>query len=150
MVTELWSGDGRRLGVYVDEREALVIDVSGLRGSTMPAGIERIRSEAGTLDGRGGGAEGRGIRRRLQRAAYYASVVEAVEGASRVMVYGPGWEARELYRVLLEDLRFAGALQGLERTAPGASEAELVEMVRDRLGEAVMVRAGSGAGRGNF
>jgi hypothetical protein len=93
-------------------------------------------------------AKQRDLRRRLQLAAYYASVVEMVAGASRVMIYGPGIEARDLYRVLLEDIRFAGTLEGLERTEAEVGEEELVEMVRDRLGEVEVLRSGSS--RPNF
>jgi hypothetical protein len=169
MVTHSWSGDGRRLGVWLDGREARIVDVSGLRASRMPAKVARIasgvppwepaprrrpaRTSWGEVERAMDAAEAveakqRDLRRRLQLAAYYASVVEMVAGASRVMIYGPGIEARDLYRVLLEDIRFAGTLEGLERTEAEVGEEELVEMVRDRLGEVELLRSGSS--RPNF
>lgn len=139
---------GRRLGVLVDHRRALVIDVSGLRGSGLPARVERIDSEVEPLV-HWDGAAGRGsapmvisleerrslIRRRQRLAAYYATIADAVADAERLVVMGPGIAAAELYDRLENDRRFLGALEGFERVDPRATEEELVDLVRERVGE---------------
>lgn len=148
---------GRRLGVWVDHRQALVIDVSGVRASGLPALVERIDSGVEPLatcaaeSSRGAAPmvisleERRAlIRRRQQLGTFYATIADAVADAERLVVMGPGIAAAELYDRLENDRRFIGALEAFERVDPRVREEDLVDLVRERVGE-LGVRGRQGA-----
>lgn len=148
---------GRRLGVWVDHRRALVIDVSGVRASGLPARVERIESGVEPLaacaaEGSRGAApmvisleERRAlIRRRQQLGTFYATIADAVADAERLVVLGPGIAAAELYDRFENDRRFIGALEAFERVDPRVREEDLVDLVRERVGE-LGVRGRQGA-----
>lgn len=150
-----------KLGIWLDHREAKLIDVTNAAQLGAEPSVSRIGSDvedkvkdfghrpnlAPQSDARSAGsAEEKHLDRRREQdiKSFFEEIAGEAAGAKRVLVLGPGQAPRELVSFLGDDRRFEGVIEGVESADANLTENEVVEKVRKALGEPPMRRQVAG------
>jgi len=145
--------NGRKVGVWLDHREAVVVELTGAKTPGREPEVRRISSEVedqvkglghqrhqppqGGAQTGSGAAEAKRLehRREQEIRSFLRSIADAVEGAAHVAVLGPGEAPGELERFLAGDKRFKGARVRREGADGNLREGEAVNRLREMVGE---------------
>jgi len=150
-----------KCGIWLDHREATLIDVTNAAQAGEAPSVTRVRSGVEDKvkhfghrpnlppqsDARSAGsAEEKHLdRRRAQDLkTFYAEIADEVAGAKRVMILGPGQAPKELASALQGDRRFEGVVEKVESADGNLTQGEAIEKVRKALGEGPLRRRVAG------
>jgi hypothetical protein len=114
----------KQIGIWLDLREASIIELKAEEVSVikMPSNIEDFNPKGGARPKNPWGSTDNMsekkffARKQKQKKDYYQRIIEAVQGANEIFIFGPAEAKDELLKVIKESKNFNAHLKGIERS----------------------------------
>jgi len=141
----------KRMGVWIDHRQARVFDISGKKAlkatetARLESGAEEVpRSTTGhvaNMPAHGVGGSGESARRHAEHrrehalAEYYKRVSDAFSDADLIVIMGPGHARQELASTLDVDRRFQGRPRFVYSADTHMTDAQIAARIAELAGD---------------